>query len=58
MCVNFISFHRNAKRKAYVFGASYAVSQAVIYFCFGVAFLYGSYLIQIDSTVQFADVFL
>lgn len=38
--------YKNSLKKAWVFGISFAISQAVVYVIFGVAFLFGAFLIK------------
>ncbi|CAD5117623.1 DgyrCDS6378 [Dimorphilus gyrociliatus] len=38
--------YKNSLKKAWVFGLSFAISQSIVYIIFGVAFLFGAFLIQ------------
>ena len=53
----FVLFSRNSQRKAYIFGVAFAVSQSLIYFCFGTAFLFGAFLIEREE-MTFNGVFM
>jgi len=49
--------YKSAVRKAHIFGASFAISQTILYIAFAIAFLYGSHLIRTEE-MDFNRVFM
>ena len=54
--LSFLTMCRRGKRKAMVFGATYGLSQGIIFFAYAAAFAYGGQLVE-NGEMEFTNVF-